>query len=161
MPLPGVVMPCPAAGLLPTLRGFYCLLIHLDRGADIDVGRWGRAAFPTGYYVYAGSALAGVAGRVARHLRVEKRLHWHIDYLLCHAQVVEVWAGPSRERLECVCAALLRTLAGATTAHPRFGASDCGCVGHLVYFPQRPSLSDLAEALAVGRPGTRLGRLWP
>ena len=40
---------------------------------------------------------------MARHLRAEKCLHWHIDYLLgskC-ARVEQVWAVESVERLEC------------------------------------------------------------
>ena len=33
--------------------------------------------------------MGGLDARVARHLRAEKKLHWHIDYLLERASVTE------------------------------------------------------------------------
>lgn len=125
----------------------------------MTVGRRGRGSFPAGFYVYLGSALSGVEARVARHLRPEKRIRWHIDYLLEHVRIIEVWAGPSDERLECLCAQLVRMLPGAMLAFPHFGASDCGCAGHLVWLPTRPQMTQLAGRLAAARPGTQLGLL--
>ncbi|MCL5025829.1 MAG: GIY-YIG nuclease family protein [Chloroflexi bacterium] len=143
------------------MRGFYCLVISLDRDVELALGRRGRALFPAGTLVYSGSALGGVEARVARHVRSEKRTHWHIDYLLAHATVIEVWAGRSDERLECLCARLLQTLPGAMLPFSRFGASDCRCAGHLVWLPARPRMADLALRLAVARPGTELELLSP
>lgn len=115
--------------------GAYALLVRLDTPADLEIGRLGPFFFEAGFYLYAGSALRGLEQRVARHLRpsAAKRLHWHIDYLLAAGQVVAVWQQPGRQRRECACAQAAAGLPGARLAVRRFGSSDCGCPGHLVY----------------------------
>ena len=70
--------------------GIYHLIIYLPSDTSIEVGKLGRYYFQTGYYVYTGSAMRGLDQRIARHLRSEKRLHWHIDYLLQHGQIIDV-----------------------------------------------------------------------
>ena len=64
------------------MLGTYVLLIELATAATIQVGRLGMLAFAKGYYAYVGSALGGLEQRIDRHLRTEKKLFWHIDYLL-------------------------------------------------------------------------------
>jgi Uri superfamily endonuclease len=49
-------------------------------------------------YVYTGSARAGLEARIARRRRREKRMRWHIDYLLREARIVEVAAIPAPRR---------------------------------------------------------------
>ena len=110
--------------------GSYVLLIHLDEARMIAAGRRPRQCFPAGYYAYVGSALNGLQARVVRHLRKEKRLHWHIDYLLREARVVAVVTVRSKERKECAIAA---ALAGRFETVAAFGASDCRCRSHLFY----------------------------
>jgi Uri superfamily endonuclease len=117
--------------------GAYALLIALDCSSEIIIGRLGKFRFPAGFYLYVGSALGpgGLARRVARHLRAEKRLHWHVDYLLdarC-ARVVEVWTAESATRRECDWARAAMQLPGATIIAPRLGASDCQCAAHLSF----------------------------
>lgn len=131
----------------PAAPGTYALVLALDRPRRIVIGRLGVFDFPAGWYVYAGSALGpgGLAARVARHLRREKRLHWHIDYLLRHARVVEVWIRAGPERCECAWARAAAALPGATIAVPRFGASDCRCAGHLVYCPAQQAWPEVAR----------------
>lgn len=106
----------------------YQLIIALARPVCIEVGRLGLAAFPAGSYVYTGSARRGVGVRVRRHLANDKRLHWHIDYLLAsrHARVVNI-----RASCEPECALNQRT--GGQIVLRGFGASDCraGCGAHL------------------------------
>ncbi|NLE76551.1 MAG: GIY-YIG nuclease family protein [Chloroflexi bacterium] len=125
------------------------LVAVLTQSTEVTVGRLGLAAFPPGWYVYAGSAHGpgGIGARLARHLRPghQKRAHWHIDYLLAHARVTEAWARPGWEPLECRWASALAEAEGALRMPPRFGASDCGCPGHLVCLPQRPSAHRLME----------------
>ena len=84
-----------------TDSGLYQLVIQLGRRQVIDVGHLGRFAFPSGYYVYTGSAKLGLESRIARHLRKEKRLRWHIDYLLGQASIVEVKRYHGSRRSEC------------------------------------------------------------
>jgi Uri superfamily endonuclease len=111
----------------------------------ITVGRLGCVVFPAGLYAYVGSALGigGLAARVARHRRGEKRRHWHIDYLLDHARIVDVYVDATGRRLECRWSQALLSYAGATEGPRGFGASDCQCRTHLFYLGPR-SVADLA-----------------
>ncbi|MBI5304610.1 MAG: GIY-YIG nuclease family protein [Chloroflexi bacterium] len=124
-------------------RGTYTLVIHLSRAQTIRVGALSEFKFPRGYYLYVGSAMNGLAQRLARHVRPDKKMHWHIDYLLAHGRIKEVWAHRSEDRLECLWAQAALAMPGARVIAPRFGASDCSCATHLIYFAKRPmNLSD-------------------
>jgi Uri superfamily endonuclease len=104
------------------------LLIHVSQRLDIEIGRLGSVTFPKGAYVYTGSAKRNFEARIARHLRREKALRWHIDYLLTAAgvSVIEVIRSQADE------CALNQATAGAIVV-AGFGASDCrrGCGSHL------------------------------
>jgi len=106
----------------------YQLHIHLDRSITLAIGRLGTFVFPAGDYIYTGSARRNIEVRIARHLRKEKKLRWHIDYLLAskHVSVTRV------ERFTCDECPLNQQVAGEIIA-PGFGASDCraGCGSHL------------------------------
>lgn len=135
--------------------GVYCLVLRLDQGRRITVGKLGACWLPAGWYLYLGSALGpgGLKARLARHLRAGKRHHWHVDYLLDRMQVMEVWWAEWPERLECDWAGVARGWPGARVPMPRFGASDCRCPGHLVGLPEEPDCAAMASALAGVRPG--------
>jgi len=104
--------------------------MHLAAPLRIAVGRLGTFDFPPGDYVYTGSAKRNFETRVARHLRAEKTLRWHIDYLLA-APGVTVLDVVRSTLPECT---LNQTTTGDIPA-PGFGASDCkhGCGSHLKY----------------------------
>ena len=133
----------------PSAKGTYLLLARLDQATWIDVGRLGTYTFPSGWYVYVGSALGpgGLKARLNRHRREDKRLHWHIDYLLEHAEFEESWTIRSISRLECALAARVCQLPKAHVIVPRFGASDCRCDGHLVHIPYEPSVRQIEHLL--------------
>lgn len=120
--------------------GTYALVMVLEEGLCLQVGRLGVHDLSAGYYVYMGSALNGLSGRISYHLRSEKKFHWHIDYLLSCAKVAEIWYTVSHERLECVWSTVLQLLPGASHSIRGFGASDCRCYSHLGYFRTAPSL---------------------
>ena len=120
--------------------GIYHLLLHLPKLAHIRVGRLGVCTFPRGWYVYTGSAMNGLEARVARHRRRRKKGHWHSDYLLRHAEIVEVVTVRTRRRIECARSRRVLSLPGAQVVVKGFGASDCRCEAHLVHFPERPNL---------------------
>ena len=113
----------------------------------LRIGKLGIYDFPPGYYVYVGSALAGLHGRLKHHLKSEKRLHWHIDYLLQQATVVQIWCALGEDRLECIWNAILAELPEATPIIPGFGSSDCRCHTHLTHFLTTPSLSGFRQKL--------------
>lgn len=114
--------------------GCYLLWLSLPNHNKVKIGKLGTFAFPAGDYLYVGSARGpgGLAARITRHLRPvnAKRQHWHIDWLLEAAQPIGVVWAYSTEELECAWAASLEALGDRAPA--RFGASDCGCKGHLL-----------------------------
>ena len=116
--------------------GAYQLRLRLDRPTTVTVGRLGTFNFPAGRYVYTGSAMNGLEARIARHRRDEKKLRWHIDYLLQHARITQVRKFPSPQRLECTLNGETLQRRGARVIAPRFGSSDCRCASHLVYLGQ-------------------------
>ena len=122
--------------------GCYHLVFHLPEATEVRVGALGAIDLPPGWYVYTGSAFGpgGIAARVARHRRPRRR-HWHIDYLSAVAELVDVILMPDTTRRECEHAAAVRALPGAVVPVPRFGASDCKCIAHLVWFPERPEVA--------------------
>jgi sugar fermentation stimulation protein A len=115
-------------------KGTYILAMKLDNTTKITIGKLGRFTFPAGHYLYFGSAMNGLHARIARHLRSEKCLHWHIDYLLQQATIIDIWYIESAERLECRLYLEATRLAGASVPVKGFGASDCRCTSHLLYF---------------------------
>ena len=121
--------------------GIYHLIIYLPSDKNIEVGKLGRYYFQTGYYVYTGSAMRGLDQRIARHLRSEKRLHWHIDYLLQHGQIIDVITRPTTERLECHFNDRIMSLSGSQIPVNRFGSSDCNCITHLLFFEKKPEIA--------------------
>jgi Uri superfamily endonuclease len=135
-------------------KGTYMLLIRLDQAHELNVGRLGSFPFPPGWYAYVGSALGpgGLDARVARHARKIKRTHWHVDYLLKYGVLVETWQLECPNRLECHWATTLARSPNAQRAVYRFGASDCRCPGHLVYWRDRPDRNTLQKALDSASP---------
>lgn len=108
----------------------YQLLIEVGEALDIDVGRLGRCHFAAGRYIYTGSARRNFEARIARHLRRDKKLHWHIDYLLSQPVVAVVDV-----RRYSVAECDINHRQPGVILLPGFGASDCRerCGSHLKY----------------------------
>ncbi|MCP5230945.1 MAG: GIY-YIG nuclease family protein [Zoogloeaceae bacterium] len=106
----------------------YQLHLRINRPLKVVVGRLGEVDLPAGDYLYTGSAKKHMDARIARHLRRDKPLRWHIDYLTSHPDVEVV--GVKRSVIpEC---ALNQAVAGEVVV-PGFGSSDCRhhCGAHL------------------------------
>lgn len=120
----------PAAAPTPHQSTYtsYQLIIELSQPVRCCIGRLGEFDFPAGRYCYTGSARRAFEARIARHLRQEKTLRWHIDHLLAAPGVSVVKVLRSR-RDECE----LNQSRRGTVPVPGFGASDCraGCGAHL------------------------------
>lgn len=102
-------------------------------GLKIKVGSLGELLFPQGYYAYTGSARGpGGLGRVVRHQAVlegrNPARRWHIDYLLPHTILEAVAFTRTSMDLEC---SVARAIGSKLEAVPRFGSTDCDCLGHL------------------------------
>ena len=112
--------------------GSYLLAIFLERRLPV-AWRNSEHVFEPGWYIYAGSARGpgGMAARLRRHFRREKKIHWHVDHLTTSGQVVAACAFPGRG--ECELAQHLARSLSVTSGPKGFGSSDCRrCRSHLV-----------------------------
>lgn len=133
-------------------RGSYLVVLRLTRDRRIKIGALGAVKFRRGYYLYAGSAMKNLTQRLARHQRLIKNHHWHIDHL---RECAEYIAGiPIRTSADIECQ-LAEALSGiAEWQVPGFGCSDCGCPTHLLGMAEDPFLkkpfSDLLLHFRMG-----------
>jgi Uri superfamily endonuclease len=112
------------------MKGAYLLVMILPEDISVMVGRQGVLNFQKGCYAYVGSALNGLEQRILRHLRRQKKIHWHIDYLLPFTEIVEIFYKENTRREECrIAQGLNRNFVNI----PGFGCSDCGCQSHLFF----------------------------
>lgn len=120
-------------GIKKVRKGTYCLLIHQKANKKIVIGQKGKLSFDKGYYVYIGSAMNSLEGRIQRHLSKDKKLHWHVDYLLDNPQslINEVYFSDDGVKHECE---LAKSIAENGKEVQGFGCSDCKCNSHLIYF---------------------------
>ena len=109
--------------------GIYTLHISVDKLLCIHIGALGPIHFSPGIYVYVGSAKRELNARIARHLRKEKKLHWHIDYLLATSGVKIVEVKKYFNKKECELSKEIEAKADSSVKH--FGCSDCHCESHL------------------------------
>ena len=116
------------------MKGTYLLVMDLPQDTAIAVGKQGVVDFQKGRYVYVGSALNGLEQRIQRHLREQKKVHWHIDYFLPYAEVVDVFYKEGTEREECEVARLFERTFPCIVG---FGCSDCRCKSHLFQGPSQ------------------------
>jgi Uri superfamily endonuclease len=130
------------------LKGIYVLIIQVKKHIHPKIGALGEVAFQAGLYAYVGSAQNNLELRVQRHLRKEKRLFWHIDYLLANpaAEVTEVYAFEGDKTCECQIAQLL---CQHCMPVPRFGCSDCNCTSHLFHSDNFSFLKDHMKPLDI------------
>ncbi|MBT98576.1 MAG: endonuclease III [Dehalococcoidia bacterium] len=128
------------------------MVLRLPSRRRIAVGKLGVVSFPRGYYIYFGSALGGLRARTARHLRPDKKLHWHADYLSAEAPWSQVWEMADGQRWECEWAkeasALTESTRGITHPAPGFGSSDCKCLTHLIRVNYPQEVRKLLRALS-------------
>ena len=118
--------------------GCYSLVIELNKGKKIRIGKLGKIEFQPGIYVYTGSAMAGLGPRLLRHLSYRKKLRWHIDYFLNdkEARIKKIVLYPAAPGQECWQNQKIGALRGALSVGRKFGASDCkaGCPSHMISF---------------------------
>lgn len=118
-----------------TRKGTYVLLLDLNSETELDVGALGRLRFESGRYCYTGSAMGGLDSRLARHLRSEKKVRWHIDRLTIAADRREAWESYPDPIPECELARRAEAC-GMVPVHDGFGCSDCRCRTHLFRVPE-------------------------
>jgi Uri superfamily endonuclease len=143
---------------LPEAKGTYVLIAYVPRMKRLEIGRLGTYDLIPGFYAYVGSAFGpgGLRARLHHHLESVAQPHWHIDYLLAHAEPVEVWYALSDRKLEQDLAEVLERSSGFRMPIPRFGSSDYhrSRASHLFYSKRVPSFHRVQQEVnqAVGEP---------
>jgi Uri superfamily endonuclease len=120
-----------SAAAAPGEAGAYALLIAIQAPLAVKAGE-NSATLAPGLYLYCGSARGpgGLAARIARHMRKEKRAHWHVDQLTRSGSVLGAFVFPGGD--ECALNAALEAL---PTPLKGFGSSDCRrCRSHLRFW---------------------------
>lgn len=113
--------------------GAYILAIELEKTTQVNMPRRPYAALAEGTYFYVGSANGpgGIAARLKRHFKRDKKRHWHVDQLTTVAAHVEALAVPGGN--ECALAQALIHSGRYQFALQGFGSSDCRtCEAHLL-----------------------------
>lgn len=111
------------------MKGVYALLLSINRDISQKIGALGIINFKKGVYAYIGSAQNNLEKRLKRHFSKEKKMHWHIDYLLSSESVNAKKAFYiNRNKIEeCRIAKSLNS----NESINHFGCSDCECSSHL------------------------------
>lgn len=115
--------------------GSYILVLYLPKSKKIVVGKWGLIKFPSGYYLYVGSAggPGGLISRLNRHLTSQGKKYWHIDYLKTYCKPYAVIYQAGKKSRECAWSKIFSEHDKFLVPCLGFGASDCKCRSHLFY----------------------------
>ena len=132
------------------MKGSYVLVLYLPRVRRLTVGKLGSHRFEPGYYLYFGSALNSLEGRLRRHLLPEKKLHWHIDFLSEKATIKAIWWCEGIARQECAWTQIALNFPGISTPVKGFGSSDCrNCTSHLAYLSTSDEVAALGQIIST------------
>lgn len=115
--------------------GCYRLYIKVSRDLHLNIGSLGTFRFEKGIYVYSGSAKRNLSKRIERHLSSEKKLHWHVDYLLSsrYVKIINTELFYTDENIECELNQELLKMYDSFFPIAGFGSSDCRiCKSHLI-----------------------------
>lgn len=128
------------------MKGTYSLIINKRNSSKVKIGALGEINFKKGYYVYIGSAMNSLKPRIKRHLSNNKKVHWHIDYLLKNENVAieDIIFNIDEKKIECEIAKII-SYNGEEILN--FGCSDCNCSSHLIYYKSfKHCLKNVKEA---------------
>lgn len=79
-----------------------------------------------------------IGDREEKFMKTGKKLHWHIDYLLEHINVINAITFGLDEFSECALNMRISRIEGANPPARGFGSSDCKCYAHLWWFKDIP-----------------------
>lgn len=131
--------------------GVYALIIYIKDNISITLAK-NTHYFSPGYYVYLGSAkqYGGIKSRVNRHLKKNKKLRWHIDYLTSNSlvNIEAIIYAKTKIFKECTFIKILKKNY-FEIASKNFGSSDCkeNCGAHLLKPTKYKSLKQIIIAI--------------
>ncbi len=113
-------------------KGTYILKIKVKKNLKISVGSLGEVNFKLGTYVYIGSAMNSISKRVQRHVKKNKKVHWHLDYLTIspYVEIEKVYAFYGSRVEEEISMKFSKRYDSVNN----FGASDMKSVNSNLYF---------------------------
>ncbi len=116
----------------------------------------GEVPFKKGNYIYIGSAKGCLEARLRRHLKKDKKIYWHIDYLLKdeRTQISQIWM--ILKSIECETAEVFYRNPFSETVRKGFGSSDCKCETHLFYIKNKERIKKFLKEIGFSR-RTELG----
>ncbi len=121
----------------PVNKGIYTLEIFAQKLFGVSIKKFSHNTFPQGYYYYVGSAQKNLRQRLARHIRKNKKIHWHIDHItvLDSNELEQIFLFPGAEKsLECELADYFEKELELDSSYKGFGNSDSNCSStHLFY----------------------------
>ncbi len=128
------------------MKGIYILLIFLNKDEEIRVRALGNINFINGFYTYVGSSQNNLEKRILRHLSKDKKLFWHIDYLINskNIEILSVFYKNAEKFSECKTAEILNKY---YLPIKNFGSSDCKCISHLFFLNNPDKLYDILRKL--------------
>ena len=135
---------------LPVGPGAYAIVVAVTRPFTPPIRTLAGRRLPAGRYLYGGAANGpgGIRARLRRHVRREKPVHWHVDWLTNTFGAAAAVALPGGD--ECGVLAGMRRFPGVATPIPGFGSSDCArCPAHLVSLPGNLDIASALGALAT------------
>ena len=93
-----------AAEDAPPSMGAYVLLIELAAPVAVALPGKPSTTLEAGRYLYCGSAKGpgGIRARLVRHMRVGKKIQWHVDRLTEVGTVAGAWVFPDGDECELV-----------------------------------------------------------
>ena len=117
----------------PRSKGAYILFLRLSEPIRLDTPRIASGRLRRGWYLYVGSAWGsgGIRGRLRRHFRPDKKMHWHVDRLTVRSS--DIAALVLADSDECELVSQLLGSRRFDVAVAGFGNSDCrSCESHLL-----------------------------
>jgi len=127
------------------------LIISVSKDFEIIVGCLGKVLFKKGNYIYIGSSKGCLEARLRRHLKRNKKIYWHIDYLLNNkkAQISRIWV--IQKSIECKTADVFNEQPISEIVKKGFGSSDCKCLTHLFYINDKEKAEKILEKMHFSR----------
>jgi Uri superfamily endonuclease len=127
--------------------GIYILEIQVPKNFSLGIPKFKGKKINSGFYYYVGSAQKNLEQRINRHLRKDKKLHWHIDHLTKpeRNQIKSILVFQDHVKdFECRLVSDLEIIYNFLHPIRSFGNSDCKiCKSHLLYSKNKIDQSHL------------------
>lgn len=110
----------------------YTVYFNLVKEREIQIGKLGLFHFKKGTYIYVGSAKRNIQSRINRHKKIEKKQHWHFDYLRPYGTITKIITYENQTG-ECSLREKIMEEKSGSLPIKGFGSSDCNCLSHLIF----------------------------